>query len=738
MKPTCLIVAVLMFLGMAGMTFADLIAHYTFDVETGSTTVPDLSGNGFDMTVGVDGAIVTGGKFGNCLRNTDGYDATQGAVGKVTSIGGTDLETAFTGDFTVEAWFKFNGFESGTDWAHLFAIGNSGSNSYDAVKLVIRCPSEGSKWSLQIDDTPSPWQYQGGTHPFTETTNWHHIALTYDASTDDAIIWADGSLSVTATDITSGNGCNGFSANEAVYALTTNVNNCGFNGYIDEMRISDEVVYTSSFTPPANKTDVGDNKQLFLDDTMVASTTNVSRKLNFPTKMGAMMDSGDESWEDEIVGPFSVIQDDDLLPTYTCRIYYNAVTTGASDIICMAQSLDGEAWTKPALGKVTISGNNTNALYVDSGIGSVYYDDNETSSSKRYKLFRAVEDSGTPANNGIFASYSSNGVDFTSYGRVLPMFTDGSIDIVYDEAIDAYNIFMTYIESSERKVGMIQVDDLLSDWPYRGTVTTTLNNNHVIPAFENDASDPPNSDVYMGGALHYPGTRGLYLMFPTMRKLINSTRDGWFDGGTSGTDYGLCEVQMAYSRDGLSWTRAFRDAPYIPMGHHNEWDRWMVQSGTGQIRMGNDIYHYYFSPGEMEGGASLRSAYSSLITPKPSIGLIKQRLDGFASMDATWTDGGYLTTPVFKFSGNYLRVNYDAGTMGSVYVEIQNSSGTPYASYTLAKSRELCGSAADEDAHWNTTGTTYIKTVSSLAGTDVKLKFKLTYGAKLYSFQFIN
>ena len=194
---------------------ADLVAHWNFDVATGSETVPDQSGNGFDLIVGEAGAVGSDGAAGNgYLANTAGSGAAKSGVVTVTpttvnDLDGSLMEQAFLGSFTVEGFWRSN--SSGlSDWSTLFGFGHSGSDGGSWVTFTVR--GQGGFLAGNFGQFPTPWQYNGENletaenpqprDPFADGL-WHHVALTFDgAGTRDFVLFVDGELKLNIPDIT--------------------------------------------------------------------------------------------------------------------------------------------------------------------------------------------------------------------------------------------------------------------------------------------------------------------------------------------------------------------------------------------------------------------------------------------------------------------------------------------------------------------------------------------------------
>ena len=166
---------------------------------------------------------------------------------------------------------------------------------------------------------------------------------------------------------------------------------------------------------------------------------------------------------------------------------------------------------------------------------------------------------------------------------------------------------------------------MLKPWPYHPTdPLLSPPSPENIPAVHSvDERDDPYSDLYTNGTCIYPDAQDVYLMFPTPFRHFSPRRQPWFRF-QPGQDYGLIEVQMAVSRDGIHWDRPDR-RPYVPMGLPDEWDRWLNMMGVGMIRKGNALYQYYWSTGRTHDSGILRPEYDQLIEPRGAIGAVRQR-----------------------------------------------------------------------------------------------------------------
>ncbi|MEO8352541.1 MAG: hypothetical protein ABI680_12465 [Chthoniobacteraceae bacterium] len=367
---------------------------------------------------------------------------------------------------------------------------------------------------------------------------------------------------------------------------------------------------------------------------------------------------------------------------------------------------------------------------------TIFLDSHDPDPARRYKLFWLQTQSPfNPVTDGIFAAYSGDGKQFTTVGRVLPFLIDNPTVVDWDGRIGKYVIFtrtFSYDSENQRRITRIETDDPLTPWPYlpgdpkqeRLTVT------NAPAVLEADQEDNPHSDIYYNAATIYPWAQDVYLMFTAQFRHLSPDRNpalrplnGHWE------DFGLLEIQMAASRDGIQWHRLSRE-PYFPTGLADEWDRWYAVMAPGVVRRGNWLYQYYNSSGRTHDSAILRPEYENSAQRMGGIGVVRQRLDGFISADADHR-GGWLETPALVFNGKELRLNIDTGAMGTAFVELRDADGKPIPGFTVADCEEIGGNFIDQRVYWK--GKT---DVSSLAGRPVRLYFKLVR-AKLYAFQFL-
>ncbi|GMW03324.1 MAG: hypothetical protein AMXMBFR84_44580 [Candidatus Hydrogenedentota bacterium] len=471
-------------------------------------------------------------------------------------------------------------------------------------------------------------------------------------------------------------------------------------------------VCTSLWADPTGEIDVGTRKQIFIDNRFIGESENVSIRMNQPQKLGRIQDENGQ----RVLGHVSRVFEFQG----KIRLYLGA------DSVEEFESEDGIQFRRTG---VVVSG----GIFT-----TVFLDDHDSDPSRRFKKFwieyTAPFD---PEKHGVYAAYSPDGVNYTDVGRVLPYYTDNPTIVMWDDRIQKYVIFTRALEigsENQRRIARIETDDPLKPWPHTkaegDTMFTSPRNIPVVLQADNE--DNPYSDIYYNAATLYPWAQDAYFMFTAQFRHFSPDRNPYIRPRVPGQweDFGLLEVQVAVSRDGVEWQRPSRE-PYFPTGLADEWDRWYAVMAPGMGRRGNYIYQYYGSSGRTHDSVIVRSEYDAVPAEEDlgGIGVVRQRLDGFFSADVDHR-GGWMETPPILFRGNRLRLNIDTGSMGTAYVEIRDGDGAPIPGFTLGDCEEIGGNFIDQSVYWK--GST---DVSALAGRPVRLFLKMTR-AKLFAFQF--
>ena len=160
-----------------------------------------------------------------------------------SKFGGTSMVFDGTGDFALAQGFNDL---SGPFTIECFARADDTTNAFVWCVGVYTIELGINGNDLRI------WRSSGYTNFFTggefTANNWHHVALVRDTSNVIKLYLNGTASSTTVTDSTT------YAAGDGLiiggeYASATSINH-GWDGYIDEFRVSQFARYTSNFTPP--------------------------------------------------------------------------------------------------------------------------------------------------------------------------------------------------------------------------------------------------------------------------------------------------------------------------------------------------------------------------------------------------------------------------------------------------------------------------------------------------------
>jgi len=160
-----------------------------------------------------------------------------------------------TGAYTVEMWF----YTAATTQGYFYVCNNLGSISPNWQGLGIEIRTSANSSTVYVNE-----QVDNTDHYFESTTTglndgaWHHMAVSRE-SAGDAKLFIDGTHEATQDDNYD------FDSGGVVNIGRQNWGPGGyFNGYIDEIRVSDTARYTSSFTPQTTEFTADSNTLLLI------------------------------------------------------------------------------------------------------------------------------------------------------------------------------------------------------------------------------------------------------------------------------------------------------------------------------------------------------------------------------------------------------------------------------------------------------------------------------------------
>lgn len=479
--------------------------------------------------------------------------------------------------------------------------------------------------------------------------------------------------------------------------------------------------------------ELGNRRELFLDDHLVGELDNVQLLVHQPTRREIAV-TCDRPWEGNGCGYFTVLRDQQ---EQVYRMYYHAwqiatgIESGGPLTIGYFESSDGITWNRPSLGLCEFNGSTNNNIMLDRlGDGgrchdfSPFIDANPTAKpDARYKAVGA----GFDTVKGIWVYQSPDGVHWTPMAPG-PVFDQGAFDtqnIAFWSASEQqyvlyYRVFSEGGYSGTRLVNRAVSDDFLN-WTDQGTIT-----------FPKGEGPRPLAQFYVNQIRPYPRAPHIYLGFPARyvdHGLTVSTRllPEWElreKRMTVSPRYGTAVTDSVYisSRDGRNF-RQSNDVFLRPglRARHN-WsygDNYIAWHVVETESTADD------SPREL----SLYATESYFTGRQSRLRRYSLRIDGFGSLHARLRKGEFTTKPV-TFTGKELSLNVATSAAGFVQVEIRSLDGTPLPGYTIADCDIIYGDALDRRVSWNGNAS-----VESLIGRPVVLRVVMRE-ADIYSLVF--
>ncbi|MBN2270034.1 MAG: hypothetical protein JXN61_05435 [Sedimentisphaerales bacterium] len=444
---------------------------------------------------------------------------------------------------------------------------------------------------------------------------------------------------------------------------------------------------------------VGRQKQLFLDDYLIESSTNIERRIHPAEKFdGNPVLWPCESWEPELATLYgSVIRDEGKF-----RMWYKS---GMG--VGYAESGDGIKWGKPQLDLVKVDGQKTNLLFVKREkfkgpesfptfweLFGVHKDEKDPDPERRYKMgFLSIirpykgprRDPFHPTDRrGLGLAGSGDGIHWKLINEyATEAICDGATHWLFDASRRKYVLYgrtkktLPEVESawskydwyeqyhSGRAVARLESVDFLN-WNFTEPASAPV----VLTA---DIADEPGTEIYSMMVFPYESLYiGLVQVFHARPETC------------------YLDVQLAVSHDGLSFTRVGDRTPFIPVGPIGSWDRFNQSlANNPPILVGDKLRFYY-------GGRTYRhSPYKGKDTGPASggIGFASIKPDRFVSLQASF-DGGRILTKPLTFVGSDLHINAESD-FGEILVEVLDLAGN-----TIATSKPVQDDGLDIAVDW--------------------------------------
>ncbi len=387
--------------------------------------------------------------------------------------------------------------------------------------------------------------------------------------------------------------------------------------------------------------------QLFLDDDLVAESTNVTRRWHRLRKHPAnpvMQKSGPETatylFGTVIREPYRGTVGDEAPPqSPNYPMWYNP-SDRKRHRNAYAESDDGLDWRKPDLGRTGRSGESVPApnavLYPPEhrliGLSGVIRDDRPSvPDDERYKLMTPAKRGDDP--KGYLTATSPDGLHWRMQGGFVPdepTYADRGC-FVWDSFRDEFVLYSrTRFATDEtvarggpgyfgRAIARCHSPNF-SDWSTGDVVMAAA------------ADDPDGTEIYGMAAFPYESQ---WVALPQVFRSL--------------PELAYIDLSVAHSRDGIRWTR--EPDLVLPNGGVGEWDRFNQCASTRPARVADELWVYYSGRTCRHTKEYRLSGLTDNGPRETAIGLATLRLDGWCSYEASFDGGEILSEPVMLPDG---------------------------------------------------------------------------------------
>ena len=646
-------------------------------------------------------------------------------------------------DFTIELWFKAAGPQVAP--GVIFGVENEAHRGSAQMANSLSLAPGRSHFMLSsraLTKRQYDFRLKIATDaPCLSDGTWHHLAFTYTCAERQIRHYLDGRLQSIPK-----KGCFLPTQNRLVsLRISRNV-----DAVIDEYRISDIVRYRTGFGPPgsfsrnygqprpANRPNglgllfgrsarskepvpILSRKHLFIDAAIIEESDNIAFTVNPPEPVETNF-RNTEPWEPSprfgstIPDPCTIWKENGIFK----MIYTNGGMWGARDhAVCYATSEDGINWDKPVLNLKSWGGNTENNIILRNACqGCVIIDENpNTPPEEKYKYI---------AWNfywGMYVFVSPDGIHWRrNEVNALPFDPDGSNATFWDDQCGCYRVYIRASydrlnrfapeeDNTYRATARIDVPDLMVPWLFEPQGRPNLDLVMAKPVCGELPIVDTAGQVYRFPAHKYPWAPDTYVAFPWRYLKEGNVRPGSF---------------LMVSRDGEDW-KIYEPPYYFP----SDWSlngRPVVEALTehGMVRQDDEIWQFGTVRFTVHGGV-LYGGEEREGGVRDRFMILKQRLDGFVSLDAGDPTGTFVTRPLFA-EGNRLELNL--ASEGSARVAILDASGQPYEGFSMDDCKPISGDGICQEVRWRNG-----PDLSSLSGKVLRLRFELGK-TKLFAMQF--
>lgn len=450
--------------------------------------------------------------------------------------------------------------------------------------------------------------------------------------------------------------------------------------------------------------DLGTRLELFVDRTLVERADRVTFELQQPIDAGEVL-RFDRPWEGPFAGYCTVIRDGGRY-----RLYYRGLPEARADgsdreTTCVAESVDGIAWTRPDLDLFPVGGQRPNNVILagqapfSHNFSPLLDDRPGVPADQRYKALAGTK------KTGLYAFASADGLRWRQLAD-RPVITAGDFDsqnvAFWSQSERQYLAYVRVFRDRIRRIARTTSTDFIH-WTepvlmgYGDGPVEHLYTNQTHPYFR-------APQIYLGVAARFMPGRQVLTAAQAARIGVNP---GYFRD--------LSDSVLITTRGGDQYDRQFPEAFLKPeLGLEN----WTSRTNYPALNL--------VPTGEAEMSLYVQKNYGQ---STHHLRRYRLRTDGLVAVRAPWRGGELLTRPL-RFSGRRLSINFATSAAGEIRVEIQDEAGRPLPGFALDDCVEQIGNEIAREVTWKNGAD-----LAALAGRPIRLRFVMK-DAELYSIQF--
>ncbi|MEX2172537.1 MAG: C45 family autoproteolytic acyltransferase/hydrolase [Pirellulales bacterium] len=446
--------------------------------------------------------------------------------------------------------------------------------------------------------------------------------------------------------------------------------------------------------------------QLFLDDHLVATSTNLERRVEQPAKHpdNPVMVQ-DLPWEKRLIATYGTVLYDEESGKFRC--WYTAGehkdgipdtpdgTVTAEYFICYAESDDGIHWQKPLVSQEKFGLHDQHNIVIPTGHGFCVLPSPDASDpNKRYLGV-----------GGAIFGFSPDGISWdTKNWRDAVGKNDTSSCVIRWN--DEYLAYVRYQVKDPAWPGVMRGVGLCSSSDFEHWTPKEL----ILTTDEKDG---------------YPWTQPYGIaVTPYGDQLIGILSLLHLDRIEGNNSLGDEDTQLIVSRDGRNWSRVGQRTPFLAPSP-GTWDQGRIHAPATSMLVKDDVVYIYYSASDNRHGSGSWGV--------AGIGLATLPADRFVALQREDSDaGGVLETRLLEVSGNSLLVNASAEET-DLQVELLDDAGQVIPGFDRDSSRLITHDKLRFRVVWERDGKQH--TLGDAAKNQpLALRFVLGDGA-LYAFQ---